>query len=254
MPDLGFSRDPAPVDAFKPHPVENILPRRQAVEQKLRGEIAVRQRIRQGRAQDGLEIHIGRAFNLHPGGPIGTRPYHRRVGGDIARLNPARKLWPVCGAAEIGFCESPEPGERCGRGRADEKLASGEAALRGYRSRHLARSPSNRDGGCLLNLTPGLRFYDKAMTPAKWRHHARACPGHPRLDTRARKARMARTSPAMTEYQRCQAQMPPDLHGHVWIRVSRACASSGLPRRFASFARAGTRGRSAFAALTLGAR
>ena len=27
---------------------------------------------------------------------------------------------------------------------------------------------------------------------------------------------------------RCQPQMPPDLHGQVWMRVSRACASSGL--------------------------
>ena len=27
---------------------------------------------------------------------------------------------------------------------------------------------------------------------------------------------------------RCQPQMPPDVHGHFWIRVSRACASSGL--------------------------
>ena len=27
---------------------------------------------------------------------------------------------------------------------------------------------------------------------------------------------------------RCQLQMPPDRHGQVWIRVSRACASSGF--------------------------
>src|SRR6188508_1945677 len=45
--------------------------------------------------------------------------------------------------------------------------------------------------------------------------------------------------------------MPPDLHGQVWIRVSRACASSGLPCRFASFARAAPRGGSAVR-LTLG--
>jgi hypothetical protein len=49
---------------------------------------------------------------------------------------------------------------------------------------------------------------------------------------------------AMTESRdyRCQPQMPPDLHGHVWIRVSRACASSGLPWRCASLVRAAARG------------
>jgi hypothetical protein len=39
--------------------------------------------------------------------------------------------------------------------------------------------------------------------------------------------------------------MPPVRHGQVWIRVSRASASSGLPRRFASFTRAAARGGSA---------
>jgi hypothetical protein len=28
---------------------------------------------------------------------------------------------------------------------------------------------------------------------------------------------------------RCQPQMAPEVHGQVWMRVSRACASSGLP-------------------------
>src|SRR5881396_8377 len=39
--------------------------------------------------------------------------------------------------------------------------------------------------------------------------------------------------------------MPPDLQGHTWIRVSKACASRGLPRRRASFVRAAPRGFSA---------
>src|ERR1700694_276059 len=36
--------------------------------------------------------------------------------------------------------------------------------------------------------------------------------------------------------------MPPDLQGRTWIRVSNACASSGLPCRRASFERAAPRG------------
>ena len=30
--------------------------------------------------------------------------------------------------------------------------------------------PSNHDGGCPLNLTPGLRFYDSRMTQRRGRH------------------------------------------------------------------------------------
>src|SRR5260370_31201564 len=39
-----------------------------------------------------------------------------------------------------------------------------------------------------------------------------------------------------------QLQMPPDLHGQTWIRVSNACASKGLPCRRTSLVRAATRG------------
>ena len=39
-----------------------------------------------------------------------------------------------------------------------------------------------------------------------------------------------------------QLQMPPDRQGQTWIRVSDACASSGLPWRCASLVRAAPRG------------
>src|SRR5215207_3385841 len=53
---------------------------------------------------------------------------------------------------------------------------------------------------------------------------------------------------------RFQSQMPPDLQGHFWTRVSMACASSGLPCRRASLVRAGARGFSTrVACFTLGA-
>src|SRR5438477_226204 len=40
--------------------------------------------------------------------------------------------------------------------------------------------------------------------------------------------------------------MPPDWHGHTWIRVSKACASRGLPCRRASLVRTAPRGFSAW--------
>ena len=46
MPDLRFTRNPGVGDVVKPHPVENILPGRQAVQQEFRREVAVRQRLR----------------------------------------------------------------------------------------------------------------------------------------------------------------------------------------------------------------
>ena len=60
----------------------------------------------------------------------------------------------------------------------------------------------------------------------------------------------AEKGPAFFRY-RFQPQMPPDLHGHFWIRVSLACASSGLLCRRTSFVRAGARGFSARACFTL---
>src|SRR5208337_2508348 len=47
-----------------------------------------------------------------------------------------------------------------------------------------------------------------------------------------------------------QLQMPPDLHGQAWMRVSMACALSGL--RCASLVRAAPRGFSARKCATLG--
>src|SRR5437667_12809746 len=40
--------------------------------------------------------------------------------------------------------------------------------------------------------------------------------------------------------------MPPDLQGHTWIRVSKACASKGLLCRRASLVRTAPRGFSAW--------
>ena len=56
--------------------------------------------------------------------------------------------------------------------------------------------------------------------------------------TRACKAAYAETQLSY----RFQLQMPPDLQGQTWIRVSNACASKGLPCRRTSFVRAAPRG------------
>jgi len=46
MPNLRFTRNPGIGNIFKPHPVENILSRWQAIQQKFRREVTLRQRLR----------------------------------------------------------------------------------------------------------------------------------------------------------------------------------------------------------------
>ena len=93
---------------------------RQALQRDLRGEVAVRKRIRRRRAQDGPETFDGGAFHQHPRRPIGPRPYHGRVAGDVARLNSTGDGRAICGAAEIGFCETTQPRQRGCRCRPDQ--------------------------------------------------------------------------------------------------------------------------------------
>src|SRR5438105_524451 len=90
------------------------------------------------------------------------------------------------------------------------------------------RPSSNRDGRCLRSLTPSLRFLDSALTVLR------------------------RGDDALRSDYRFQLQMPPVRHGQVWMRVSIARASSGLPWRWASFVRATPRGGVLLACATLG--
>ena len=46
MSDLDFARNPAVADVVEPHPVENVLPGRQALQQQFCGEVVIARRVR----------------------------------------------------------------------------------------------------------------------------------------------------------------------------------------------------------------
>ena len=72
MPDLRLACDAALADVVEAHAIENILPRRQAIEQHFRGEVAVRQGIGGHAANDGPETLD--ASNIRPASaPRGRR-------------------------------------------------------------------------------------------------------------------------------------------------------------------------------------
>src|SRR5437867_2005104 len=137
MPELRLAGDAALADVVEAHAIENILPGRQAVEQQLCGEIAVRQCIGGSRANDGLETLERRTFDLHPRWPVGARPDDSGVGRDVARLNAAGDERPVRGAAEVRSGEAAGNGECCGG--ANQQLTPAQALSGAYRNRH--RSP-----------------------------------------------------------------------------------------------------------------
>src|SRR5437762_4409426 len=55
MPELRLAFDAALADVVEAYAIKNVLPGRQAIDQQLCGEIAVRQCIGSSRANDGLE-------------------------------------------------------------------------------------------------------------------------------------------------------------------------------------------------------
>ncbi len=233
MSDLRLAGDAALVQRFKLHAVENIPSGRQAIEQQFCGEIGAGQCVGRCPAKHGLEILVGRAFHPHPRRPVRPRPDHCGVGRDVARLNSGGNQWSIRRAAEIGLCETTDARERGGRGCAHEQLTPCQATRRASGNRHRARISveSRRRVPAEFNSRPTvLRQRDDSARPRRIRAIHR------------------------------QLQMPPERQGQVWMRMSRAWASSGLVWRLASFARAGTWrgsartvgvGGSACAALTL---
>jgi hypothetical protein len=86
---------------LKADAIENLLPGRQAVDQRLGGEIALRQGIDIGTAVYHVETVGGGNLDLHAGRPVGARPNHGRVDRHVARLHAVRDRRPVSGKAQI---------------------------------------------------------------------------------------------------------------------------------------------------------
>ncbi len=119
----------------KPDAIENVLPRRQALEQRLGGEIALRQRIDEYAAKDVLEAVGGRDLDQHAGRPVGPRPDHAGIDRHVARLDAVGDNRAIRGAAEI---RARDAADHRGRARRRQQPASAQNPNRHDRLRSLA--------------------------------------------------------------------------------------------------------------------
>jgi hypothetical protein len=97
--------------------IEQLLPGRQPVEQRLGGEVGLRQRVDKGGVADGLEAVGGRDLDMHARGPVGARPDDGGIGRHVARLDAMRDERPVDGAAQGGLGDDAGGTERRRRSR-----------------------------------------------------------------------------------------------------------------------------------------
>ena len=72
---------------LEPDAIEHVLPGRQALDQRLGGEIGLRQRVDEDGAADIPETVGGRDLDQHARGPVRARPDHAGIGRDVAGLD-----------------------------------------------------------------------------------------------------------------------------------------------------------------------
>ncbi len=84
--DLRLADDRRRRQVLEADAIEDVLPRRQVLEQQLAGEVALRQHVDVRRVADVPEALGGGDLDQHPRRPVGARPHHAGVDRDVARL------------------------------------------------------------------------------------------------------------------------------------------------------------------------
>ena len=121
--------------------IEDVLPRRQALDQGIGGEIGFGQRVDEHGAVDGLEAVGCRNLRQHARRPIGARPDHGGVVGDVAGLDAMGDERAIGGAAEIG------PGDAADRGDRGRRRGRGQKPSARHGDAHQHGIPPVPEGG-----------------------------------------------------------------------------------------------------------
>ncbi len=95
--------------------IKNVLARRQAFDQRLGGEIGLRQRVDIDRAANGLETVGGRDPDQHARRSVGARPDDAGIDRHVARLDAVGDDRPITRAAERGLGDAAQHADRRGR-------------------------------------------------------------------------------------------------------------------------------------------
>src|SRR5262249_56047777 len=97
---------------LKPDTVKDVLPGWQVFDQRLGGEVALRQSVDAYRAVDHVEAVGGRHVHQHARGPIRPRPDHPRIGRHVARLDAITDPRPLTPPPPITLTAPPDPPSR----------------------------------------------------------------------------------------------------------------------------------------------
>jgi hypothetical protein len=124
--------------------VEDVLPGRQAFEERLGGEVGFRQRVDMDRAADGLEAVGGGDLDQHARGPVGARPDHAGIDRDVARLDAVGDDRPIGRAAERGFGDALQQAHRRGRAGSREEGATRQRRAPAHGDGHWASAVESR--------------------------------------------------------------------------------------------------------------
>jgi hypothetical protein len=101
--------------ALEADAVENILARRQRVEQRFGGEVRFRQSVDEDAVPDLAKRVGGGDLDQHARGPVGACPDHAGASADVAGLHAMGDLRPVRCEAQAGACDAAD--RRAGRRR-----------------------------------------------------------------------------------------------------------------------------------------
>ncbi len=140
--------------------IEDVLPGRQILEQRLGGKVALGQRVDEARVTNVFEAVGGRHLDQHAGWAIGPRPHHAGIDRHVAGLDTVRNNWALGRALKAGAAKAlvaaAEPRVVRNRRRV--------VALPERKRPDMKEPPTNHRGGWGAFLTAGKRYDDESVT------------------------------------------------------------------------------------------
>src|SRR5215471_14991671 len=103
--------------------IEHVLPGGQTLEQRLGGEIALRQSVDEDGAANSFEALAGRDLDQHAGWSIRPRPDNRGIDADVAGLDAVGNHRPIGGTAQRGLGDATGGRHRRRRSRSSQEAA-----------------------------------------------------------------------------------------------------------------------------------
>ena len=142
--DLRLAEDRRRRVVLEADAIEDVLPGRQAFDQRLGGEVGFRQRVDIDRATDGLEAVGGGDLDQHARGAVCSRPDDAGIDRDVARLDAVGDDRPIGRAAERGLGDAVQQAHRRGRAGSRQEGATRQRRAPAHGDGHWASAVESR--------------------------------------------------------------------------------------------------------------